>query len=324
MRAAQLVQPRTWKLIEVDRPEASNGNMLVRLERVAICGTDMPSFWGGYPSYPLQPGDTGHEGMGIVEACPSGRYAEGERVLLSHFDRGLFQEYVLARDDGVVRLPAGGRPEVVLMSQLLGTVIHCFYKLGNLINKDVVVIGQGPVGQLFNACLRNLGARRIVAVDPNRHRLRVAGQMGATHAIDPAEDVRAAVTDLTGGEMADCAVEAVGAAETLNLAAGLLKRGGTLVSFGVPDKDNHEGDHPARVPQLVRQRDPPHRLGGARPAEGLHRRPPVDHRGAPRRHPDPDARAPVRADPAGVRDRLPPPRGGRGGQGGPEVLTATR
>ena len=70
MRAAQLVQPRTWKLIEVDKPEVSNGNMLVRLERVAICGTDRPSFWGGYPSYPLEPGDTGHEGMGIVEACP--------------------------------------------------------------------------------------------------------------------------------------------------------------------------------------------------------------------------------------------------------------
>ena len=242
MRAAQLVQPRAWELIEVDRPEASNGNMLVRLERAAICGTDMPSFSGVHPSYPLPPGDTGHEGMGIVEACPSGRYAEGERVLLSHFDRGLFQEYVLVRDEGVVRLPADGRPEVVLMSQLLGTVIHCFYKLGNLINKDVVVIGQGPVGQLFNACLRNLGARRIVAVDPNRHRLRVAERMGATHAVDPsAEDVRAAVTELTGGEMADCAVEAVGAAETLNLAAGLLKRGGTLVSFGVPDKDNHEG-----------------------------------------------------------------------------------
>ena len=242
MRAAQLVQPRTWKLIDVDRPEASNGNMLVRLERVAICGTDRPSFWGGYPSYPLQPGDTGHEGMGIVEACPSGRYPEGERVLLSHFDRGLFQEYVLARDEGVVRLPPDGRPEVILMSQLLGTVIHCFYKLDNLINKDVVVIGQGPVGQLFNACLRNLGARRIVAVDPNRHRLRVAEMMGATHAIDPsAEDVGSAVTELTGGEMADCVVEAVGAAETLNLAAGLLKRGGTLVSFGVPDKDNQEG-----------------------------------------------------------------------------------
>ena len=242
MRAAQLVQPRTWKLIEVDKPEVSNGNMLVRLERVAICGTDRPSFWGGYPSYPLEPGDTGHEGMGIVEACPSGRYAEGERVLLSHFDRGLFQEYVLARDEGVVRLPAEGRLEVILMSQLLGTVIHCFYKLGNLINKDIVVIGQGPVGQLFNACLRNLGARRIVAVDPNRHRLAVARKMGATHVIDPAaEDVRAAVTELTGAEMADCAVEAVGAAETLNLAAGLLKRGGTLVSFGVPDKDNHVG-----------------------------------------------------------------------------------
>ena len=242
MRAAQLVEPRRWELIDVDKPEASNGKMLVRLERVAICGTDRPSFWGTHPSYPLEPGNTGHEGMGIVEACPSGNYIQGERVLLSHFDRGLFQEYVLAEDEGCVRLPADGKPEVVLMSQLLGTVIHCFYKLGNLINTNVVVIGQGPVGQLFNACLRNFGACRIIVVDPNRHRLKIAEQMGATHTICPLEDdVQDSVRKLTDGDMADYVVEAVGAAETLDLAAGLLKRNGTLVSFGVPDKDNHHG-----------------------------------------------------------------------------------
>ena len=242
MRAAQLMEPRKWELLEVAEPEASAGNMLVRLERVAICGTDKPPFWGGHPPYPLEVGATGHEGMGIVESCPSRRYREGERVLLSGFDRGLFQEYVLAKDEGCVRLPSQGKPEIILMSQLLGTVIHCFYKLGNLINTRVVVIGQGPVGQLFNACLRNLGAREIIGVDPNQHRLQVARQMGATLTIDPMnEDVREIVSEVTGGEMLDYVVEAVGAAETLNLAASLLKRGGTLVSFGVPDKDNPEG-----------------------------------------------------------------------------------
>ena len=242
MKAAQLIAPRQWQMIEVDKPRPTEGNMLVRLERVAICGTDKPAFCGLNPSYPLAPGVTGHEGLGIVESCPSGSFQEGERVLLWGADRGLFHEYVLAPDQGCVRLPADGEPETVLMSQLLGTIIHCFYKLGNVIDQKVVVVGQGAVGQLFNATLSNLGARQIIAVDPLAYRLEVARQMGATHTIDPAEgDVAEAVEAITGGEWADMVVEAVGLEDTFNLCGRLARRKGTIVFFGVPDKDNYEG-----------------------------------------------------------------------------------
>ena len=162
VRAAKLVAPRKWQLCEEEKPQAKPGNMLVHIQQVAICGSDKPSFCGFHDAYPLPTGSTGHEGLGVVEACPSGTYKEGERVLLSGFDRGLFQEYVLANDHGVVRLPQDFAPEVVLLSQLLGTVIHSFYKLGNLINQRVVVIGQGAVGLLFDAVLRNLGTRQII------------------------------------------------------------------------------------------------------------------------------------------------------------------
>ena len=122
MRAAQLVAPRQWELIETAKPpQPAAGQMLVRMERVAVCGSDKPPFCGVHKRYPQPPGATGHEGMGVVEACPSGRYREGERVLLWGFDRGLFQEYVLAKDDGgCIRLPGDLSEEKVLMSQLLG------------------------------------------------------------------------------------------------------------------------------------------------------------------------------------------------------------
>ncbi|MBT7549931.1 MAG: alcohol dehydrogenase catalytic domain-containing protein, partial [Gemmatimonadetes bacterium] len=100
MRAAQLTAPRQWELIETDKPEPVDGQILVRMERVAVCGSDQPPFCGVHKGYPQPIGTTGHEGLGIVEACPSGRYQEGERVLLWGFDRGLFQEYVLADDKG--------------------------------------------------------------------------------------------------------------------------------------------------------------------------------------------------------------------------------
>ena len=243
MRAAQLIAPRQWNLLETDKPAPGPRQMLVRMERVAICGSDQPPFSGVHDSYPLPIGRSGHEGLGIVEDCPSGHFPVGQRVLLWGFDRGLFQEYVLVNDlKGCLPLPAGGDPSVLLMSQLLGTVIHVFYKLGNVINQDVVVMGQGPVGQLFNATLRNLGARRIIAVDPLAKRLAVSKAMGATHTVDPtATDLEAAIVDITQGELADILVEAVGHNDTFNLCPPLIRRNGTLIYFGVPNKENQEG-----------------------------------------------------------------------------------
>ena len=242
MKAARLVAPRQWEIVELEEPQPGPQQMLVRMERVAICGTDKPQYCGIVPNYPLPPGTPGHEGLGIVESCPSGKYAEGERVLLWGADRGLYQEQVLAPLEGCIRLPQDQAVEVVLMSQLLGTVIHCFYKLGNVINQKVVVIGQGAVGLLFDAVLRNLGAKQIIAVDPLTYRLEVSRQMGATHAVDSGEeDVVQAVQRITGGEMADMVVEAVGKEETFNLCSRLTRRNGTVVYFGVPNKENIGG-----------------------------------------------------------------------------------
>ena len=242
VKAAQLVAPRQWEIVDVGRPEATGGTMLVRLEKVGICGSDKSSYFGMYPSYPLAPGATGHEGVGTVVDCPSGKLQPGERVILSRFQQGLFQEYVVADAAGCVRLPAGFHPDVGLMSQLLGTVIHCFLKLGNVIDEDVVVLGQGPVGQLFNATLRNLGARRIIGVDPLGHRLEVSMRMGATDVINPdQEDLLERVKTLTDGNLADIAVEAIGGQKSFDTCTSLLRRNGTMIYFGVPDKVNGEG-----------------------------------------------------------------------------------
>ena len=242
MIAAQLVAPKQWELIDLERPEPTPGTMLVRMEKAGICGSDKAYFYGLYNEYPLSPGRTGHEGVGTVVDCPSGKLSAGDRVILSRFHHGLFQEYVLADDEGCVQLPAGFDADVGLMSQLLGTVIHCFFKLGNVIDHDVVVMGQGPVGQLFNATLRNLGARSIIGVDPLAHRLEVSRRMGATQVINPEqEDLPAAVEKLTGGRLADMAVEAIGEQETFDACTSIVRRNGTMIYFGVPDKINAEG-----------------------------------------------------------------------------------
>ena len=241
MKSARLVAPRRWELLDEPMPQATPGTMLVHLQRTAICGTDKPAWIGLGGTYPMEPGRSGHEGLGTVIDCPSGRYAEGERVLLYGFDRGLFQEYTLADDDGgCIRLPTEGDPDVLLMSQLFGTVLHAFYKLGNIIGQDVVVIGQGSVGQMFNAALRNLGARHIIGVDPLAHRRTVAPKMGATHTLAPGDNLREQVLAITG-DLPHMVVEAVGLEATFHTAASLVRRGGTILYFGVPNKEEGRG-----------------------------------------------------------------------------------
>ena len=148
----------------------------------------------------------------------------------------------------------GERGAVKQRRSIFATVIHSFYKLGNIIDQDVVVLGQGPVGLLFDAVLRNLGARRIIAIDKLAYRLEVGRQMGATHVVDSAaQDPVAAVAKITGGAMADLVVEAVGITQTLNLVPALARRNGQAICFGVPNKDHREGLLSIKMLDMLRQ-----------------------------------------------------------------------
>jgi threonine dehydrogenase-like Zn-dependent dehydrogenase len=161
-----------------------------------------------------------HECLGTVVETTSSRFKEGDFVLAlpGDFQSGLV-EYFCVRDELAIHLPREGvAPEHILVTQPLGTVIWACQKLGNIIDQDVVIIGQGPIGLLFSHLLSNLGARTIIAMDRIDARLAVSRKMRATHTINVSrEDPIAMVREITHGKMADLVVEAVGhQADTLN------------------------------------------------------------------------------------------------------------
>ena len=138
----------------------------------------------------------------------------------------------------LVPLPAGIDISQAILGQQLGTVIFCCRKLSNVLDKDVVVVGQGPAGLFFTGLLHMMGARQVIACDVVDHRLTIAQHMGAAHTfnvngVDPLE----IISDLTDGQMADLVVEAVGKAETINLCFDLVRNGGEMALFGVPKQD---------------------------------------------------------------------------------------
>lgn len=244
MLAGQITGPGQLRFIDLPRPQIAEGQLLVKLEIASLCGSDVPYFLHdtAHPSVagqplPLRPGLSLHELIGTVYESRVKRFKEGDRVLALpfHYLQGM-SEYFLSADSLTVPLPSGPAEQLVV-SQPLGTVVHACRKLPNLLGKTAVVLGQGPIGQLFCALLRHMGAVRVITVDSLAERLRISTRMGATHVFgQPAGDLKAAVFDLTNGFGADVVVEAIGKEETLNLAAGLIRRHGSVILFGLPNR----------------------------------------------------------------------------------------
>lgn len=242
MKAGQIVAPRQIEIIDIEQPnlaEYPDGTVMIKTLHSAICGTDMPSFVLEHPAenYPLAPGLSIHEAIGTITESRSDRFKAGDPVLALPRHIGGLSEYFLSHESVTLPLTDFPRKDCILMAQPLGTVVWACRKLPNLLNLDTVVIGQGPMGLLFTHMLSNLGARTVITTDLVDFRLAVSKKMRATHTVNSAtEDPVAAVSDITDGRMADLVIEVVGhQTETINACLPLLKRGGTLLAFGVPD-----------------------------------------------------------------------------------------
>lgn len=238
MRAVQIIAPGQAKIIEAPTPEPKAGEVLVRTTQVSLCGSDTFTLRFRPPEhYPLPPGMSGHEVLGVVEAV------NGSGTPLKVGDHGLIlvpsnqgmAEYAIAPAESVLLLPPGKPPEALLQAQQLGTVFYAAQHLPNVVNKDVAVIGQGSAGLWWTFVLRRMGARRVIAVDLQAHRLALSAHYGATDTIHNAElEALPQLEALTKGQLVDVVVEAAGEPESINLAVDLVKRYGSIFYFGIP------------------------------------------------------------------------------------------
>jgi threonine dehydrogenase-like Zn-dependent dehydrogenase len=235
-------------MVELPIPEIDEGQILVRVEAGAICGSDLPCFLcnSSYAtvavhSIPLPPGLSLHELVGKVAQSRCHGFKEGDRVLaLPQKPHAGLAQYFVSTGELAVPLPDGPAEQLVV-SQPLGTVVHACLKLPNLLGLTAVVLGQGPTGQLFTALLRRMGVRQLIAVDLLKERLRVSTSMGATHTLSrAAAEILESVQAITNGIGADLAIEATGKPDVLNLAGKLVRRNGTVLVFGVPRMQGHD------------------------------------------------------------------------------------
>ena len=259
MKAARIVSPMKVELVEVEKPDIGEGEILIQSKTVSVCGSDMPFFLNGRPlQYPLAPGYPGHECIGVVSQSRCDQYKEGDEVLaLPAGSRG-FAEYFVSRAGNTVRLPA--IQDNMVVAQPLGTVIHACRKLfqpirypsrdgtgqldvnsWKLPDTKVAIVGQGSIGMLFTAMMRIMEAKTIIGVDLLDYRLDAAMQMGATDVVNASmSDPVAEIRRITNGAMADVVIEAVGKCSTINDCFALARRGATVIAFGVPESSSYQ------------------------------------------------------------------------------------
>lgn len=238
MRAVQITAPNESTIIEVPKPSPKPGEVLVRTTQVSLCGSDTHAIRFYEPeAYPLPPGNSGHEVLGVVEEinAPGSSLKVGDHALVLVTGNQGMAEYAVAPEENVLVLPPDKPAEELLQAQQLGTVFYAAQHMTNLVNKDVVVIGQGSAGLWWNYVVRRMGARRVIAVDLQAHRLMLSGHYGATHTLhNKEESALTQLEELTNGELADVVVEAAGEPDSINLAIDLIKRYGHIFYFGVP------------------------------------------------------------------------------------------
>ena len=112
MKAAQLVAPKRWEFTEVETPTAADGQVLVKMERVSVCGSDIRHTYGPVldeSEYPLAPCRGAHELAGVIVDSKTDEYHEGQRVIVIPFaGTGGLCEYVLSAPGRIAILPEYG------------------------------------------------------------------------------------------------------------------------------------------------------------------------------------------------------------------------
>src|SRR5262245_12230557 len=240
MKAAQITARGRVGLVDApDLGAPRDGEVIFKAETGCLGGSDIPFFSEAQPSYPQPLGLSLHEIVGRVIASGSPSFHVGDRVLAMPPNLLGCAEQLRLRDDRFVAIDDALSNDDAVVSQPTATVLSALSTIPTVVGLTVAVVGQGPIGLLFDSCLAHLGAARIVGIDVHPSRVARSCEFGATNVFVTRDavgrDARDHVAELTRGEMADLVVEAVGHEEQqFNLAAALARDKGRVLFFGIP------------------------------------------------------------------------------------------
>jgi threonine 3-dehydrogenase len=252
---------------DVPVPEIGPNDLLVRIAKTAICGTDIHIYnWDAWSQRTIPvPMVVGHEFVGVVDkvgAAVDG-YRVGDRVSgeghitcghcrncragRRHLCRntkgigvtraGCFAQYLSIPAVNAFRIPDSITDDVASVFDPYGNAAHTALSF-DLVGEDVLITGAGPIGIMGVAIAKHVGARFVVITDINDYRLELAMRMGATRAVNIArEDLHSVMAGLGMTEGFDVGLEMSGNAEAFRSLLDVMNNGGRVAILGIFSTD---------------------------------------------------------------------------------------
>ena len=251
-------------MIDAAVPEIGPDDVLVKINKTGICGTDVHIYkWDEWAQKTIPvPMITGHEYAGEIVAVGAnvrnlqvGQRVSGEGHLVGmnsrasragkyHLDpetkgigvnvQGTFAEFAKIPAFNIIPLPDTIDDEIGAILDPLGNAVHTALAF-DLVGEDVIITGAGPIGIMGAAIARHVGARHVVITDVNPERLALAAEVADVHPVNVAkEDLRDVMAKLKMKEGFDVGLEMSGSPAALDQMIDHLVMGGRIALLGVP------------------------------------------------------------------------------------------
>ena len=264
-----LVKPVAGKGLELRQvpvPTPRAGEVLIKIHKTAICGTDVHIFnWDPWAQLHIKPPMTiGHEYVGEVAElgdgviglhvgqrvsgeghitcgrcrnCHSGNIQWCKDTNSVGVDRdGAFAEYLCIPASNVIPLSEELPEDVVAFFDAFGNATHASLMF-DLVGEDVLIVGAGPIGIISCGICRYAGARRVVITDVNDYRLGLAKEMGATAAVNiQRDDLREVMKQQGLVEGFDVGLEMSGSGAGFTQMVSVMRNGGKISLLGISNK----------------------------------------------------------------------------------------
>ncbi len=254
-------------LTDAEVPECGYNDVLIKIKKTAICGTDMHIYnWDEWSQNTIPvPMTVGHEFVGVIESVGEGvsGFNIGDRVSgeghitcghcrncragRRHLCRntvgvgvnrsGAFAEYLSIPAVNAFKLPADISDDMAAIFDPFGNAVHTALSF-DLVGEDVLITGAGPIGIMAAAVCRHVGARHVVITDVNDYRLKLAEKMGATRAVNVSNtNLKDVMNDLGMTEGFDVALEMSGVPSAVQSMLATMNNGGKIAMLGIPPSD---------------------------------------------------------------------------------------
>jgi threonine 3-dehydrogenase len=268
MKALSKLHPeRGLWMVEAEKPETGPNDLLIKIRKTAICGTDIHIYsWDEWSQNTIPvPMIVGHEYVGEIVGigqevrgfelgdrvsgeghitcghcrnCRAGRRHLCRNTFGVGVDRqGAFAEYLVIPAFNAFKIPDNISDELASIFDPFGNAVHTALSF-NLTGEDVLITGAGPIGIMAAAVAKHVGARHVVITDVNDYRLELATKMGATRAVNVSnQKIEDVMTELGMTEGFDVGMEMSGVPMAFTSMLENMNHGGKIAMLGIPSSD---------------------------------------------------------------------------------------